>query len=160
MWERGLKRPTGMSVDVPKVSLPMWERGLKHADTHNLLINLKSLPMWERGLKQPLRNYIGVPITVAPHVGAWIETNNYCTFAPKNKVAPHVGAWIETSLNLSMSSCMSVAPHVGAWIETSASGFTSTSLLTSLPMWERGLKHNPLACESRRDCRSPCGSVD
>ena len=33
-------------------------------------------------------------------------------------VAPHVGAWIETALATMMTSCLTVAPHVGAWIET------------------------------------------
>ena len=33
-------------------------------------------------------------------------------------VAPHVGAWIETSLSWSIMQFVRVAPHVGAWIET------------------------------------------
>ena len=33
---------------------------------------------------------------VAPHVGAWIETDLYDLFNQQRIVAPHVGAWIET----------------------------------------------------------------
>ena len=77
---------------------------------------------------------------VAPHVGAWIETDEPDADPPPMTVAPHVGAWIET---LSDPNCCEalrsrptwarglklhhvvhlehdriVAPHVGAWIET------------------------------------------
>ena len=77
---------------------------------------------------------------VAPHVGAWIETNQD---AKRNlrqrshpmwvrglkltsalyvlryqKVAPHVGAWIETKDCCTKDKFQQVAPHVGAWIET------------------------------------------
>ena len=34
------------------------------------------------------------------------------------KVAPHVGAWIETDKRPSAPKHHTVAPHVGAWIET------------------------------------------
>ena len=33
-------------------------------------------------------------------------------------VAPYVGAWIETGVNAYFSSQIQVAPYVGAWIET------------------------------------------
>ena len=33
-------------------------------------------------------------------------------------VAPHVGAWIETTANIEQRTKIEVAPHVGAWIET------------------------------------------
>ena len=33
-------------------------------------------------------------------------------------VAPHVGAWIETNVGKSLDILQRVAPHVGAWIET------------------------------------------
>ena len=52
--------------------------------------------MWERGLKLLLR----------------------CVVREQNQVAPHVGAWIETNLVYSLYSVFNVAPHVGAWIET------------------------------------------
>ena len=36
----------------------------------------------------------------------------------KNSVAPYVGAWIETFLERESNGQASVAPYVGAWIET------------------------------------------
>ena len=52
--------------------------------------------MWVRGLKLlpfpiPRRG-----VLVAPHVGAWIETDNEKIRCLGDPVAPHVGAWIET----------------------------------------------------------------
>ena len=98
-----------------------------------------SRPTWARGLKHRLTATNHIPIIVAPHVGAWIETwrnRRGLTFPP---VAPHVGAWIETpcslhpryvgvsrptwarglkqSANPDQTNPL-VAPHVGAWIET------------------------------------------
>ena len=56
--------------------------------------------------------------TVAPLVGAWIETwiEDNPEFA--KAVAPLVGAWIETSALQTTSTLAGVAPLVGAWIET------------------------------------------
>ena len=34
-------------------------------------------------------------------------------------VAPHAGAWIETQMKWDMAMDAAVAPHAGAWIETS-----------------------------------------
>ena len=33
---------------------------------------------------------------VAPHAGAWIETNRQRLYSFAARVAPHAGAWIET----------------------------------------------------------------
>ena len=74
--------------------------------------------MWVRGLK-PRHHYGACRLsTVAPHVGAWIETPERCDVQHVVKVAPHVGAWIETAFALDKLYRLSVAPHVGAWIET------------------------------------------
>ena len=67
-------------------------------------------------------------------------------------VAPHVGAWIETLRVLFKSHVDKVAPHVGAWIETYRYVLTAR-LLTSHPMWVRGLK-----LSSRDAYRSTTGS--
>ena len=40
----------------------------------------------------------GLPASVAPHVGAWIETEIDEDGYEMEIVAPHVGAWIETSV--------------------------------------------------------------
>ena len=57
-------------------------------------------------------------MSVAPCVGAWIETGYefMCNF--NDSVAPCVGAWIETSEDIEKMLKETVAPCVGAWIET------------------------------------------
>ena len=76
-----------------------------------------SHPTWVRGLKQ-LR-VAGLRLhTVAPYVGAWIETPFMCHPSAVPKVAPYVGAWIETLLLFRPLCAILVAPYVGAWIET------------------------------------------
>ena len=42
-----------------------------------------------------------VTYTVAPYVGAWIETIYFETKFMRPYVAPYVGAWIETKYHLS-----------------------------------------------------------
>ena len=57
-------------------------------------------------------------LTVAPYVGAWIETQKSDIFLHHHQVAPYVGAWIETSTTEGGARSCHVAPYVGAWIET------------------------------------------
>ena len=57
---------------------------------------------------------------VAPHAGAWIETNIFASWEAMCLVAPHAGAWIETWPACAWVSRRRVAPHAGAWIETLA----------------------------------------
>ena len=52
--------------------------------------------MWERGLKLNTAHRRSDHITVAPHVGAGIETSMSSQRYKRWNVAPHVGAWIET----------------------------------------------------------------
>ena len=54
-------------------------------------------------------------------------------------VAPYVGAWIETSHSQPSASTLKVAPYVGAWIETERVLLLSRQI-PSHPMWVRGLK--------------------
>ena len=54
-------------------------------------------------------------------------------------VAPYVGAWIETRQNYPNKRPRQVAPYVGAWIET-FSGLLAFCLVASHPTWVRGLK--------------------
>ena len=42
-----------------------------------------------------VRGYV-IMGTVAPYVGAWIETALFARASPVAPVAPYVGAWIET----------------------------------------------------------------
>ena len=76
MWVRGLKRAVQYAELLPGESHPMWVRGLKRL----LLIAICALdwshPMWVRGLKLIVTKDINKATTVAPHVGAWIETHS------------------------------------------------------------------------------------
>ena len=56
---------------------------------------------------------------VAPHTGAWIETDWKTHLFYSLYVAPHTGAWIETQSLQLFRHRFPVAPHTGAWIETS-----------------------------------------
>ena len=60
------------------------------------------------------------------------------TFA-EYTVAPYVGAWIETKKIAHLPIYRNVAPYVGAWIETHNDIYLD-SHSKSHPMWVRGLK--------------------
>ena len=77
-----------------------------------------SRPVWARGLKPQRQSVLTVARSVAPRVGAWIETRASDSCSPPAPVAPRVGAWIETKRTPSLSMAGKVAPRVGAWIET------------------------------------------
>ena len=55
-----------------------------------------SHPSWVRGLKQTRTEQMEYLKTVAPLVGAWIETAKANDLRSAGLVAPLVGAWIET----------------------------------------------------------------
>jgi len=55
-----------------------------------------SRPAWARGLKLALHCAKVCHESVAPRVGAWIETTNILVNNYGMLVAPRVGAWIET----------------------------------------------------------------
>ena len=117
----------------------MWVRGLKLLTFVSLFVLLLSHPMWVRGLKLIKLIHTNNPETVAPHVGAWIETVPGWDLHQPYIVAPHVGAWIETPTLSSHQTRNAVAPHVGAWIETEEQSQKYDSAW-SHPMWVRGLK--------------------
>ena len=74
MWVRGLKRcHGGLSLSFRK-SHPMWVRGLKPPKTYKSIFLGESHPMWVRGLKLIVICLPPRLASVAPHVGAWIET--------------------------------------------------------------------------------------
>jgi len=53
-----------------------------------------------------------LPLTVAPHAGAWIETGLRHPASLSRWVAPHAGAWIETaSTSVSTSQYVCRAPR-------------------------------------------------
>ena len=58
-----------------QMSHPMWVRGLKQHLQYSDYQGVSSHPMWVRGLKQQNDHRSLKQGFVAPHVGAWIETN-------------------------------------------------------------------------------------
>ena len=111
--------------------------------------------MWVRGLKPVCTYFIVMDCSVAPHVGAWIETQTEVWLHHQHQshpmwvrglkqkreeiqrrereVAPHVGAWIETITKVNRMARTQVAPHVGAWIETPISGFALDAFTSRTP---------------------------
>ena len=71
-----------------------------------------------RGLKRIQSICLLLFTFVAPHTGAWIETQSGLGLIVGIVVAPHTGAWIETPLSRETEEKDKVAPHTGAWIET------------------------------------------
>ncbi len=74
-------------------------------------------------------------------------------------VAPHAGAWIETQVCGATLMADEVAPHAGAWIETQP-GLRASGSLRSPPTRGRGLKLNGHALFRRDGRRPPRGGVD
>ena len=125
---------------------------------------------------QPFAEY-----AVAPHVGAWIETNrlkysfNLSRSHPMwvrglklvvlirlidvGKSHPMWVRGLKLLLLLILPKVLTVAPHVGAWIETLTRYWTFV-FIKSHPMWVRGLKQFSLIEERNMISRTPCGCVD
>ena len=55
-------------------SHPTWVRGLKHCSYHLIVKLIWSHPTWVRGLKLDFITLNVSEVSVAPYVGAWIET--------------------------------------------------------------------------------------
>ena len=127
------------------------------------------------------RTRISRTFSVAPYVGAWIETCHifcFCVLHASHPtwvrglklsytlnaqslgvVAPYVGAWIETRTAARRLRKTLVAPYVGAWIETcKVSAVASTSM--SHPTWVRGLKLTPAELDFVKLSRTLRGCVD
>ena len=56
------------------MSHPTWVRGLKLLYHCGLRASELSHPTWVRGLKQSIEEQGDTNLSVAPYVGAWIET--------------------------------------------------------------------------------------
>ena len=120
-----------------------------------------SRPTWARGLKLE-KDVEDKSSTVAPHVGAWIETFFRRKDGKLAKVAPHVGAWIETyrpslpmpihqsrptwarGLKLGLQvECFGESMSRPTWARGLKQSYAYTWLVaTSRPTWARGLKHD------------------
>jgi len=81
MWPKLIRQPIK--------SRPMRARGLKQATVARSPVLKASRPMRARGLKHiALREHIG-EYEVAPHAGAWIETNSVAVaIVPPESRAP------------------------------------------------------------------------
>ena len=99
-------------------SHPVWVRGLKQTVLYSQTVEKKSHPVWVRGLKRHGNQQREDTISVAPRVGAWIET-------------------VPIDYDKLLSG---VAPRVGAWIETTKSNRLKMPSVASHPVWVRGLK--------------------
>ena len=97
------------------------------------IASVRSRPTRARGLKQKNGGNDWYASHVAPHAGAWIETNGYRSAQTPSEVAPHAGAWIETRFSSIHARVMSVAPHAGAWIETTK--------VAAIPIWPHVAPH-------------------
>ena len=79
-WVRGLKHDEIIVEANETQSHPTWVRGLKLLFLVLLVSLALSHPTWVRGLKRPLVSERPSVPSVAPYVGAWIETYiiRYC----------------------------------------------------------------------------------
>ena len=91
-------------------------------------------------MKQKWNTEADKAISVAPRVGAWIETGMTLQAIADADVAPRVGAWIETEETVRKAQKLPVAPRVGAWIETGMTLQAIADADGSRPAWARGLK--------------------
>ena len=80
----------------------------------------------------------------------------YC----RESVAPYVGAWIETKDQNAYNKMLYVAPYVGAWIETEWDVAVKAMYAKSHPTWVRGLKPYNNNGKYQYLCRTLRGCVD
>ena len=116
--------------------------------------------MWVRGLKLLLKK-VKSNVTVAPYVGAWIETRHHDLPLPVfpshpmwvRGLKPLLPCWLSSWRRRTLCGCVDwnlkdtltikvyfVAPYVGAWIETFVKMTDVVPYHESHPMWVRGLK--------------------
>jgi len=69
---------------------------LKRSILYAAFTPYQSRPTRARGLKLFYQTLIVAHKKVAPHAGAWIETEETRDRNKARSVAPHAGAWIET----------------------------------------------------------------
>ena len=124
-----------------KMSHPTWVRGLKLNTIKKNRGECSVAPYVGAWIETSFSTNLAVKLTVAPYVGAWIETLVEELSECNVYVAPYVGAWIETHINAPLGGTPYVAPYVGAWIETVCYGWYHYCK-KSHPTWVRGLKHS------------------
>ncbi len=92
-------------------------------------------------------------------MGVWIEIQELQCRLSLRKVTPLVGVWIEMFYTGECEKMAGVTPLVGVWIEIVCS-CSSCGIISSLPLWECGLKFITLYAKCEWFRHSPCGSVD
>ena len=136
MWECGLKHLPSAYARNDQLSLLMWECGLKRIRGVTVYYGFVSLLMWECGLKQLYRD---------------------CS---RDRGCHSLCGSVDWNLhNGRISKSHAVTPYVGVWIETKLA-LCATIVISSLLMWECGLKHKTVASLRAMPCHSLCGSVD
>ena len=111
-----------------------------------------SLSLWPKS--QPFDG-----LTVAPHVGAWIEISVVEKRPIDEYVAPHVGAWIE--IKTMLESGESFASHP-TWVRGLKLLLLNAIVAQarSHPTWVRGLKCVGDPSDAHGGRRTPRGCVD
>ena len=98
---------------------------------------------------------------VAPHAGAWIETEQSATHGGMASSHPTRVRGLKLGMMTGSDLYSGVAPHAGAWIETTSSAGRLCVSVTSHPTRVRGLKHQPcLLLFQQAAGRTPRGCVD
>ena len=73
-------------------------------------------------------------------MGVWIEIIRCRYVKPKSVVTPFMGVWIEMLIPSPSIGIAIVTPFMGVWIEIITTLAANTVDLSSLPLWECGLK--------------------
>ena len=139
MRGRGLKHLSVYNRHLLLLSPPMRGRGLKHYHERTNSSKYRSPPMRGRGLKHLAISMLVEAGESPPMRGRGLKQAIVAQGNPRHLVAPHAGAWIETQFPTLIALPINVAPHAGAWIETYQHG-QRIFLSQSPPMRGRGLK--------------------
>ena len=139
-------------------SLPLWECGLKFHKLQHTALTYRHSPCGSVDWNiSPIASFNSNIVT--PLVGVWIEIQELQCRLSLRKVTPLVGVWIEMFYTGECEKMAGVTPLVGVWIEIVCS-CSSCGIISSLPLWECGLKFITLYAKCEWFRHSPCGSVD
>ena len=115
--------------------------------------------MWVRGLKQQEGGRGRLPLRVAPHVGAWIETLRRWTLSRTPWSHP---MWVRGLKQQWEKMVVYAIWSHPMWVRGLKLGIRilTRGNLVSHPMWVRGLKLTASSHAERGAGRTPCGCVD
>ena len=115
--------------------------------------------MWVRGLKHCIYVSVSVLVSVAPRVGAWIETLKVNKLAYNVKSHP---VWVRGLKQPLQSKVSAEEKSHPVWVR----GLKQFECVKEIfkkkshPVWVRGLKPNYSDHNNPYECRTPCGCVD